>query len=77
VQPAGLDDLGGNHPSLHDSQRRNKTETSYSAPFSVHATNKKGEHASAKSQKDNGQDEGHALPHDELASKNGSSYIPP
>jgi hypothetical protein len=77
VQPAGLDDLGGNHPSLHDSQRRNKTETCYRAPFSMHATNKKSEDASTKSQKYNGYDEGHSLPHDELASKNGSSYIPP
>jgi hypothetical protein len=71
-QPAGLGDLGRNHPSLHDSQRRNKTETCYRAAFSVHATNKKGEHASTESQKHNSYDEGHALPHDELAQKNGS-----
>jgi hypothetical protein len=77
VQPAGLGDLGGNYPSLPDSQHRNKTEPCYGAPFSVHATNKKGENASTKSQKHNGYDEGHALPHDELAQKNGSSYIPP
>jgi hypothetical protein len=38
----------------------------------VHTPNKKGEHASAKSQKHNGYDEGHALPHDELAQMNGS-----
>ena len=40
--------------------------------FSVHATNKKAEHASTQSQKHNGYDEGHALPHDELALMNGS-----
>ena len=36
-------------------------------PFSVHATNKKGEYASTKPKKNNAQDEGHSLPHDELA----------
>jgi hypothetical protein len=77
VQPAGPGDLGGNHPGLHDSQRINQTETCYRAPFSVHATNKKGEYASTKSQKHNGYDEGHALPHDSLVQKNDSSYIPP
>jgi hypothetical protein len=70
--PAGLGDLGGNQPSLHDSQRRNETETCYRAPSSVYAPNKKGEHASTKSQKHNAYDEGHALPHDEVAQKNGS-----
>jgi hypothetical protein len=64
VQPASLGDLRGNQPSLHDDQRGNKTETCYRAPFSAHATNKKGKHASTKPQKHNGYDEGHALPHD-------------
>ena len=54
-----------------------KQKPCYRAPSSVHAPNKKGEHASTKSKKHNGYDEGHALPHDELAQKNGSSYIPP
>ena len=72
VQPRGLGDLRDNHPSLHDCQRRNKTETCCRAPLRVHATNKKGEHAATKSQKHNGYDEGHSLPHDELASRNGS-----
>jgi hypothetical protein len=35
------------------------------------STNKKSEYASAKSQKHNGGDEGHALPHDEMARKKG------
>jgi magnesium-transporting ATPase (P-type) len=72
AQPAGLGDLGGNQPSLHDSQRRNRTETCYRAPSSVHAPNKKGEYASTKSQKHNAYDEGNTLPHNELAQKNGS-----
>ena len=71
-QPAGLGDFRGNHPALHDSQRRNNAETCYRAPFSVYATNKKGDDASTDSQKHNRHDEGHSLPHDELASKNGS-----
>lgn len=66
AQPASVGDLGGNEPSLHDSQRRNNTETCYGGAFSVHAPNKKGEHASTKTQKHNDHDEGHALPHDEL-----------
>jgi hypothetical protein len=70
VQPAGLGDLGENHPGLHDSQRRNQTETCYRAPFSVHAANKQGEYASTKSQKHNAYDEGHTLPHDSLVQKN-------
>jgi len=64
AQPAGLGNLGGNQPSLHDSERRNKTETCYRAPFSVHAPNKKSEHSSTKSKKHNAYDEGHALPQD-------------
>jgi hypothetical protein len=60
------------HPSLHDCQRRNKTETCYRAAFSVHATNKKGERASTKSQKRNDCGEGYALRHDELAYRIGS-----
>ena len=72
AQPAGLGNLGANQPRLHDRQRRNKTETRYCAPSSVHAPNKKGDDASTDSQKHNRHDEGHSLPHDELASKNGS-----
>jgi hypothetical protein len=70
AQPAGLGNLGGNQSSLQGRQRRNKTETSYRARSSTHAPNKKGEHASTKSQKHNAYDEGHALPHDELAANN-------
>jgi len=66
AEPAGLGDLRGNQPSLHDSQRRNKTETCYPALSSVHAPHKKGEDASTKSQKHNAYDEGHALPDGEL-----------
>lgn len=69
AQRAGLCDFRGNQPSLHASQRRNKTETCYRALSSVHAPNQKGEHASTKSQKHNAHDEGHSLPHDEPARK--------
>jgi hypothetical protein len=72
AQPAGLGDPRGNHPSLHDCQGGNRTETCCRAPFGVHATNKKGEHAATKPQKNNGYGEGHALPRDEIARKNGS-----
>jgi len=50
---------------------RDKTETCHRARFRVHVANKKSEYASAKSQKHNGGDEGHALPHDEMAPKKG------
>jgi hypothetical protein len=70
-QSARPGDFRGNHPALHDSQRRNNTKTCYRPSFRVYATNKKGDDASTDSQKHNCYDEGHSLPHDELASKNG------
>jgi len=63
--------------ALHDTQRRNKTKTCYRAPFSVHAANKKGEHASTKSQKHNGLVTKRMRCHImNSRNKNGSSYIP-
>ena len=57
--------------ALHDSHRRNNAKTCYCAPFRAYAANKKGDDASTDSQKHNRYDEGHSLPHDELASRNG------
>ena len=74
--PASVGDLGGNEPSLHDSQRRKNTETCYCTAFSVHAPNKKGDDASTDSQKHNGHNEAHALPHDEIVQERCMIHTP-